>query len=87
MVCDVNPIWLAQSKLRRRCYDDCIELCTAALQRNPLDQVSWVLGPWTGHFLFCYNAGSSCRGICPYFLCCDAAYHHVTAVVCRLPGT
>lgn len=36
---DINPLWLAQSRLRRRRYDDCIELCTAALQHNPLDQV------------------------------------------------
>eukprot|EP00775_Hariotina_reticulata_P012139 gene12139-12277_t len=43
MVCDVNPIWLAQSKLRRRCYDECVELCTTALQRNPLDQAAWFL--------------------------------------------
>lgn len=37
---DVNPLWLAQSRLRRRRYDDCIDLCSAALQKNPLDQVS-----------------------------------------------
>jgi hypothetical protein len=40
MVADVHPIWLAQSKLRRRRYDECIQLCTAALQTNPLDQAS-----------------------------------------------
>lgn len=40
---DVNPLWLAQSRLRRRRYDDCIGLCTAALQKNPLDQV-WMPG-------------------------------------------
>lgn len=37
---DTNPIWLAQSKLHRRRYDECIELCTAALKANPLDQVT-----------------------------------------------
>ncbi|WIA20159.1 hypothetical protein OEZ85_006009 [Tetradesmus obliquus] len=43
MVADVHPIWLAQSKLRRRRYDECIQLCTDALQRNPVDQVAWYL--------------------------------------------
>jgi hypothetical protein len=40
MVADVHPVWLAQSKLRRRRYDECIQLCTAALHTNPLDQAS-----------------------------------------------
>lgn len=40
MVFDVNPIWLAQSKMRRRRYDECIDICTAALRKNSLDQVS-----------------------------------------------
>lgn len=36
----VNPLWLAQSRLRRRRYDECIGLCSSALQHNPLDQAS-----------------------------------------------
>ena len=35
----LNPIWLAQSKLRRRRFDECIEICTDVLQANPYDQV------------------------------------------------
>jgi hypothetical protein len=34
----LNPIWFAQSKLRRRRFDECIEICTDVLQRNPYDQ-------------------------------------------------
>jgi hypothetical protein len=35
----LNPIWLAQSKLRRRRFDECIEICSDVLQANPYDQV------------------------------------------------
>ncbi len=33
-----NPIWLARSKLRRRRFDECVDICTAALDKNPYDQ-------------------------------------------------
>lgn len=36
---NLNPIWLAQSRLRRRKFDECIEVCTAVLDKNPYDQV------------------------------------------------
>jgi hypothetical protein len=36
----VNLVWLAQSRLRRRKYDECIDLCTELLDKNPYDQVS-----------------------------------------------
>ncbi|KAI8471721.1 MAG: TRP protein for flagellar function [Monoraphidium minutum] len=39
----LNPIWLAQSKLRRRRFDECIALCTDVLQSNPYDQAAWYL--------------------------------------------
>jgi hypothetical protein len=35
----INPIWLAQSRLRRRRFDECIEICTDVLEKNPYDQV------------------------------------------------
>jgi hypothetical protein len=35
----LNPIWFAQSKLRRRRFDECIDICTGVLQSNPYDQV------------------------------------------------
>ena len=37
----VNPLWLAQSRLRRRRFDDAVEICTDLLQRNALDQQAW----------------------------------------------
>jgi len=36
-------VWLAQSKLRRRKYDECIELCSDLLNKNPYDQAVWYL--------------------------------------------
>lgn len=35
----LNPVWLAQSKLRRRRFDECIDICSAVLHANPYDQV------------------------------------------------
>lgn len=40
---DVNLVWLAQSKLKRRQFDACIELCTTLLERNAFDQAVWYL--------------------------------------------
>lgn len=39
----LNAVWLAQSKLRRRRFDECIEICSDALGRNPYDQAAWYL--------------------------------------------
>ncbi|GFR50306.1 hypothetical protein Agub_g12497 [Astrephomene gubernaculifera] len=39
----INPVWLAQSRLRRRKFDSCIELCTGILEKNPYDQAVWYL--------------------------------------------
>ncbi|GBF93790.1 hypothetical protein Rsub_06122 [Raphidocelis subcapitata] len=39
----LNPIWLAQSKLRRRRFDEAIEICSAALAAKPYDQAAWYL--------------------------------------------
>lgn len=39
----INPIFLAQSRLRRRRFDDAIDICTDLLAKNPLDQAAWYL--------------------------------------------
>ena len=39
----VDPLWLAQSRFRRRRFEDCVALCTEALQRNPYDEAFWYL--------------------------------------------
>ncbi len=36
----MNPVWLAQSRLRRRKFDECLEICNPILDRNPYDQAS-----------------------------------------------
>lgn len=36
-------MWLAQSRFRRRRFDECIDICTRHLERNPLDQAVWYL--------------------------------------------
>jgi tetratricopeptide repeat protein 8 len=40
---DINPVWLAQSRLRRRRFDECIETCSTVLDRNSKDQAVWYL--------------------------------------------
>ena len=35
----MNPVWLAQSRLRRRKFDECVDICTSILDKNPYDQV------------------------------------------------
>ncbi|KAG2493544.1 hypothetical protein HYH03_008358 [Edaphochlamys debaryana] len=39
----LNPVWLAQSRLRRRKFDSAIEVCTSILEKNPYDQAVWYL--------------------------------------------
>lgn len=34
-------MWVANTKLRRRKYDECIALCTNLLEKNPYDQVQY----------------------------------------------
>ena len=36
---EIDPVYLAASKLRKRQFDACIEICTRLLEENPLDQV------------------------------------------------
>lgn len=35
----MDPVYVAQMRLRKRKYDDCIAICTRLLDENPLDQV------------------------------------------------
>eukprot|EP00798_Chlamydomonas_sp_ICE-L_P015671 gene15671-21775_t len=39
----MNPVWLAQSKFRRRKFDECIAICTEVLERHNFDQAVWYL--------------------------------------------
>jgi len=35
----LDPVFVAQMRLRKRKFDDCIAICTRLLEENPLDQV------------------------------------------------
>ena len=37
----MNPAFLALSRLRRRRYDECADLCTELLSKNNFDQQAW----------------------------------------------
>jgi len=39
----MDPLWLAQSKLRRRRFDECIAICSDILAQNPLDKAAWFI--------------------------------------------
>jgi tetratricopeptide repeat protein 8 len=39
----MDPLWLAQSKLRRGKLEECIALCDDLLSRNPQDQAAWFI--------------------------------------------
>jgi len=40
---DVNPFFRAVSRFRQRRWDECIDLCSELLDRNPRDQACWFL--------------------------------------------
>ena len=40
---DMDILWLATSRLRRRRYDECIELCDEMLRKNAYDSGAWYL--------------------------------------------
>uniref|UniRef100_A0A7S0V2E5 Uncharacterized protein n=1 Tax=Polytomella parva TaxID=51329 RepID=A0A7S0V2E5_9CHLO len=40
---DMNPVWLAQSRLRRRKFDESLKISSALLEKNPYDQAVWFL--------------------------------------------
>mmetsp|Transcript_1792 Transcript_1792/g.6239 ORF Transcript_1792/g.6239 Transcript_1792/m.6239 type:complete len:507 (+) Transcript_1792:246-1766(+) len=39
----LDPVWVAQSNLKRGNYDKCIEVCTGMLDKNPYDKAVWYL--------------------------------------------
>ena len=39
----LNPFYVALLKLRRRKYDECIDLCGELLRENPRDTAAWWL--------------------------------------------
>ncbi|XP_066260935.1 tetratricopeptide repeat protein 8 isoform X2 [Euwallacea similis] len=39
----MDPMYLALSLFRRRCYDKCIDVCSSILDKQPLDQAAWCL--------------------------------------------
>ena len=39
----MDPFFLAASKLRRKHYDECIEICNQLLAKNSFDQAAWFL--------------------------------------------
>jgi tetratricopeptide repeat protein 8 len=39
----MDPFFLAVSRYKRQRYDECIEICTQMLDKNPYDQVTKLL--------------------------------------------
>ena len=39
----MDPFFLAVSRFNRQRYDECIEICTQMLDKNPYDQVGLIL--------------------------------------------
>ncbi|KXJ22249.1 Tetratricopeptide repeat protein 8 [Exaiptasia diaphana] len=39
----MDPLFLSLSLYRRRKLDECIEVCTELLKKNPYDQAAWCL--------------------------------------------
>ena len=39
----MDPFFLATSRFNRQKYDDCIDICTQMLDKNPYDQAAWLL--------------------------------------------
>lgn len=39
----MDPLFMATSLFRRRKFEDCVNLCTELLQKNPYDQAAWSL--------------------------------------------
>eukprot|EP00903_Cladosiphon_okamuranus_P013708 g12764.t1 len=39
----LDPMWYAMSKMRRRKYSDCVNICSDLLAKNPRDQAVWYL--------------------------------------------
>eukprot|EP00164_Ancoracysta_twista_P004617 GFYU01006235.1.p1 GENE.GFYU01006235.1~~GFYU01006235.1.p1 ORF type:complete len:511 (-),score=101.36 GFYU01006235.1:139-1671(-) len=39
----LDPVYLAHTRLQRQQYDECIDICTDLLEKNPYDQSVWFL--------------------------------------------
>ena len=39
----MDPFFLATSRFNRQRYDECIDICTQMLDKNPYDQAAWLL--------------------------------------------
>lgn len=39
----VDPLWMAMSKLRRGRLQECITICDEILSANPSDQAAWII--------------------------------------------
>lgn len=39
----MDPLWLANSKLRRGRHKECVKICDQLLQENPSDQAAWLI--------------------------------------------
>ena len=39
----MDQFFLATSKFNRQKWDQCIDICTALLEKNPYDQAAWLL--------------------------------------------
>ena len=39
----MDPFFLATSRFNRHRYDECIDICTQMLDKNPYDQAAWLL--------------------------------------------
>ena len=39
----VDPLWMAMSKLRRGRLQECISICDEILSANPSDQAAWII--------------------------------------------
>lgn len=39
----MDPFFLATSRFNRQRYDECVDICTQMLDKNPYDQAAWLL--------------------------------------------
>jgi tetratricopeptide repeat protein 8 len=39
----LDPLFMATSLFRRRRFEECVEICTMLLEKNPFDQAAWFL--------------------------------------------
>ena len=42
-IVELSPVYLAVVHYQRKEYDECIEICTKVLEKNPYDEAVWSL--------------------------------------------